>query len=268
MPDKNKQKTIAPFLSEDSEACFTHFCKGVAAIPANEIEILNADPDIVRVNVGRGVEAVRPHLDQVAKALPLLDANDFLELPSISLALGFAVNRIFTPASPKEIRTYQQRLRPVRGMTLSYLEIVAQLGLVPADRVKKIRADKGPLDEAYDAVAIVAMFQELEAKLAGKHPFTKEALQQLADDGNWLIKQLLPAGAVAGKSERNADTVLRDRLWTDLVRRYDALYQAGVAIWGRRRVDEHLPALHARTATTSKTAAAPDPATPAPAPTS
>lgn len=266
MPDKSNQKHIAPFLSEDSEACFIHFCKSVAVITADKIEILNADPDIVRVNVGRGVDAVRPCLDQIVKSLPLLDVNDFLELPAISLALGFSVNRIFVPASPQEIRTRQQRLRPVRSVTLSYLEIVAELGLVPADPVKHIRANKGPLDEAYDAVAIAVMFQKFEAILAGKHPFTKEALQQLADDGNWLIKQLLPAGATPGKTERNADTVLRDRLWTDLVRRYDALYQAGVAIWGRRGVDEHIPALHARAvATTPKSAAAPSPTTPSPA---
>lgn len=266
MAEKSKKKSVAPFLSEDSEACFTHFCKLVAAIPADEIEILNADPDIVRVNMARGVDAVRPHLASVAEALPLLDVNDFLELPSISLALGFAVNRIFVPASPQEIRARQQSLRPVRSMTLSYLEIAAELGLVPVDQVKNIRANKGPLDEAHDGVAIAAMFQRLEAKLAGKHPFTKEALQQLADDANWLIQQLVPAGAVPGKTERSADTILRDRLWTDLVRRYDALYQAGVAIWGRRGVDQHIPALHARIAVaTSRSTAASDPAVSAPA---
>jgi hypothetical protein len=140
-----------------------------------------------------------------------------------------------------------------------------RLELVPAEDVQHIRANKGPLDEAYDGVSIVAMFLKFEAKLAGKHPFTKEALLQLADDGNWLRKQLLPAGAVPGKTERNADTVLRDRLWTDLVRRYDDLFQAGVAIWGRRGVNEHIPALHTRTAATSKASAAPGAATPAPA---
>ena len=73
----------------------------------------------------------------------------------------------------------------------------------------------------------------------------------------------MPAGAVPGKTERNADTVLRDRLWTDLVSRYDDLYPAGVAIWGRRGVDDHIPALHSR-ATALKAAAAPAPAAPAP----
>ena len=263
MPEKSKHNSIVPFLSSDAEACFAHFSKSVASIPTDAIEILNADPDIVRVNVGRGVEAIRPHLDQVAKTLPLLDPDRFLELPSISLALGVSVSRIFEPASPQAIRARQQSLRPVRSLTLSYLEIAGALDLVPADDVQHIRANKGPLDEAYDAVAIVAMFAKFEAKLAGKHPFTKEALQTLADDGNWLIKQLLPAGAVQGKTERNADTVMRDRLWTDLVHRYDDLYQAGVAVWGRRGVDAHIPSLHAR-ATISKAAAAPDPATQAP----
>jgi hypothetical protein len=33
------------------------------------------------------------------------------------------------------------------------------------------------------------------------------------------------------------------------VSRYDDLYQAGMAIWGRRGVDKHLPALRARAVT-------------------
>lgn len=259
---KTTTQTKRPFLSEDSHACFNHFSKLVADTPADRAERLNADPDIVRVNLGRGVDAVRPHLDQVAKELPLLDPNEFLELPSLSLALGFAVDRIFTPASPQEIRARQVTLRPVRSQTLRYLEVAAELGLVPADRVQNIRANTGPLDEARDGVAIAALFSEFADSLADKHPFTAEALERLAADGNWLIIQLQPSGATAEKTERSPDGVLRDQLWTDLLRRYDLLYQAGVAIWGRRKVDEHIPSLHSRASTTASKAAPATPPTP------
>lgn len=201
------------------------------------------------------MDAVRPHLAQVRKALPLLDVNDFLELPSLALGLGLAVDRIFVPASPQEIRARQASLRPVRSQALRYLEVAAELGLVPGDRVKKIRANTGPVDEARDGVAIAALFIDSEAALAGKHPFSAGALEQLGDDGNWLISQLLPSGATAEKTERSPQAVVRDQLWTDVLRRYDELYQAGVAIWGRRKVDEHIPALHSRVSAAAATAA-------------
>src|SRR4051794_32990721 len=87
--------------------------------------------------------------------------------------------RVFTPASPQEVRARQARLRPVRRMALGYLEIAAEMDLVPVARVKAIRANTGPLDEARDGVAIVALFRDHAAALAGKHPFNEEALAQL-----------------------------------------------------------------------------------------
>jgi hypothetical protein len=35
-------------------------------------------------------------------------------------------------------------------------------------------------------------------------------------------------------------------LWTELNRCDDERYKAGVEVWGRRKVDEHLPSLFAR----------------------
>ena len=142
----------------------------------------------------------------------------------------------------------------MRSMTLLYLEIAADLDLVPKDRVRKIRADRGPVDEARDGVAIVACVNEFAPKLANKHPFTAEALAKLAEDGNWLLKQLLPSGATPEKGATSQDTLVRDRLWTEVVRRYDLLYQAGVVIWGRRGVDAHLPALQSRVVAASPAA--------------
>jgi hypothetical protein len=257
---KPKSKSTKPFLSDDSEACLRHFSAVVAQIPASDLEVWNADPEIVRVNVDRGVSAIRPHEAHVKEALPLVSIGEILELPSLSLALGLAANKVFAPASPQEIRARQQQLRPSRSRTLRYLEIAGELGLVPQDRVAAIRAGTGPMDEARDAVAIVALFNERSDVLRGKHPFSEPALQQLAADGNWLLKQLLPKGATAGKSERSAEALLRDRLWTALVRRYDGLYQAGVAVWGRRGVDAHIPALLARAATPAKPKEEPAPA--------
>jgi hypothetical protein len=258
MSEKSRSKVKPPFLSTDSAAAFEHFSALVAGTPEDQIETLNADPMVVLHNCQRGLDAIRPHLAHVAEALPLVDQNDFLELPSIALALQFAASRVFTPASPQEIAERQARLRPMRRMGLAYLGVAAELGLVPSGPVDNIKKNRGPLDEADDGVQIAAMFSQHAAALAGKHPFSAESLKQLGEDGNWLLTQIKPRTAVRDKGAPDPQAVARDRLWTDLQRRYDVLYHAGVAVWGRRKVDEHIPSLHAQAPQTAKAAATPD----------
>ena len=244
MPDQ--QNVVVPFETNDPAAAFAHFVPLVAAIPEAELDVWNADAEIVRVNVRRAVDAVAPHWSHIEKALPLVSVPNLIEMPSLALALSFAAGRVFTPASPQEIRAHQMSLRPARRLTLKQLEIFTEMGMVSADRVRAIRSDSGPVDEANDAVAMVAIFRENAANWNNKHPFDDAYLQKLADDGQWLLGQLLPKGATPEKTSRSDDALTRDRLWTELNRRYDDLYKAGVEIWGRRKVDEHLPALLTR----------------------
>lgn len=250
MPEKSKTKSHGqgPFLSEDSTTCLDHFTPIVAGIPVTELEKFNADPTLVRKNVERGVEAVRPHLDHVHKALPLLDSKRFLELPSLLLALTFHYNNMVAVADPNEVAERQARLRPVRQWTLTFLEIMAEMGKIPSKPIENIRADSGPVDEANDGIAIAAQFEKHQAVLHNKHPFPPEMLKQLSEDGHYLAKVLTPKGTAPGQKsgQPTPDQLLRDRLWTEIVRRYDDLYQAGVAIWGPRNVDKHIPPLRAR----------------------
>lgn len=250
MPEKSKNKAAGqgPFLSEDSIPCLNHFSPIVASIPVDQIETLNADPQLVRKNVQRGVDAVRPHLDRVHKALPLVDTNRLLEMPSLVLALAFHYNNMVAVADPNEVAERQARLRPVRRWTLTFLEIMAEMGEIPSKPIEAIRADTGPVDEANDGIAIVGQFKKHEAVLHNKHPFPAEMLKQLNEDGHYLAKVLTPKGTAPEQKsgELSPDQLLRDRLWTEIVSRYDDLYQAGVAIWGRRGVDKYVPPLRAR----------------------
>ncbi|MFO0587437.1 MAG: hypothetical protein U0441_07855 [Polyangiaceae bacterium] len=250
MPEKSKTKSAGqgPFLSEDSTTCLEHFSAIVANLPVNELEKFNADPNLVRKNVQRGVDAVQPHLDHVHKALPLLDTKRILELPSLILALAFHYNNMVVVADPNEVAERQARLRPVRRWTLTFLEIMAEMGKIPSKPIENIRADSGPVDEANDGIAIAAQFEKHATVLHNKHPFSPEMLKQLNEDGHYLARVLTPKGTAPEQKSNGPtpDQLLRDRLWTEVVARYDDLYQAGVAIWGRRGVDKHIPPLRAR----------------------
>lgn len=238
-----------PFETDDPALAFAHFAPLVVNIPESDLDVWNADADIVRVNARRAIEAIAPHWTRVEQALPLVSVTHLKEIPALGLAVAFAADRIFKEASPQEIRAHQATLRPARRLGLEQLGIFAELGLVSADKVRSIRADRGPVDEANDAVAIVALFRENDASWKNKHPFSPAFLQKLAADGQWLLGQLVPKGATAEKAGPSADVLARNRLWTELNRRYDELYKAGVEVWGRRKVDLHLPTLLTRIVT-------------------
>jgi len=235
-----------PFVTNDPALAFDHFAPLVAAIPESELDDWKADSDIVRVNARRAVDALAPHWDHIQAALPLVSLASLQEIPSLALALSFAAGKVFTPASPQEIRARQASLRPARRLALAQLDIFVEMGLVSPDVVRAIRAERGAVDEASDAVAIVALFRENAAAWKNKHPFHAAFLQTLVDDGTWLLAQLVPKGAKPEKAVRSEASLTRDRLWTELNRRYDELYKAGVEVWGRRGVDAHLPSLLTR----------------------
>lgn len=245
------------FETTDPAAAFAHFAPLVADIAETDLDVWNADPDIVRVNARRAVDAFATQWAHIQQALPLLSVPKLKEIPSLALAVAFAADRVFKPASPQEIRAHQASLRPARRMTLAQLDIFAELGLVSADRVRAIRSDRGPVDEANDAVAIVALFQENAATWQNKHPFNAAFLQKLADDGQWLLGQLIPKGAKPEHTGPSDDVIVRNRLWTELNRRYDDLYKAGVEVWGRRHVDAHMPTLLTRVVTKAEPEQAP-----------
>jgi hypothetical protein len=101
------------------------------------------------------------------------------------------------------------------------------------------------------------LFRENAAAWQNKHPFSAAFLQTLADDGQWLLGQLVPKGATPEKTGPSDDVLVRNRLWTELNRRYDDLYKAGVEVWGRRQVDVYMPTLLTRVVAKSEPEQAP-----------
>lgn len=233
------------FVSDQQIACFEHFSKVAEAIPDAKLPVCKLDVVLVRQNAARGLAAMRPHLDALRERMPLVSIPDLLEIPSIAHALMFSAGQIYRAASKKEIAARLKSLRPMRKMALAQLEIFGQLGLIAKNISPHIRRGYGPADAASDAVHIVAVFRENAAKLAGKHPFTKEQLDRLSEDGAWLMRTLTPKGARRWARPRNPASVLRDKLFALLRARYDELLRAAVVVFGYRKASAHVPPLGA-----------------------
>jgi hypothetical protein len=240
-----------PFTTTDADVAYRHFLSKAQTIPAESAEVCRANVQIARVNVDRGVAAIAPHIEIVRKKLPDCPIREVLELPALVLGLTVAAGRVMPQASEGEIDARLVKFRPMRELTLQLLEICAELKIVPKAPVVKIRAGKGPLDGAQDGIAIAGMFYDHRAALEGKHPFSPEYLVAMADHANWLVRQLKPTRALALSSEYSPEAIVRDQFWTMVTERHERLREAGVVIFGLKRLDELVPPLQARTQSAS-----------------
>ena len=234
-------------LAADRESAFKHFAPIVAAIPEEALEHWHYDAEIVRVNTQRCLDALEPILQATAQTMGNIDIAEIRELPRMGLALAFADARVFTPASALEIKATQARQRPKRKLAILQLTVLNEMGLIKdSSKFEAILPGRGAVDEAQDGVACVAVFHENEAKFAGKHPFDEDWLAGLAADSNWLLDQIKVSGAKADKGPKSPDSLVRDQLLTEIVRRHGQGKKVAVERWGWKHVDEHYPALFSR----------------------
>lgn len=265
---KVTQQERAPFTSTSAKACFEHFEPLARAVPQDDLEPCRLDVEIVRANVNRGIEAIRPELAVVRQKLPEHSIPDMLETHELSLALLFAAGKVIKSGGAGGIDERLATLRPMREAGVRQLEVFSILGLLPKEVPAAIRRGKGSLDAARDAQAIVGVFHDHKAAFEGKHPFTAEQLHKLGEDGDWLVAALKPTKAKTAPVERDPAAILRDQFFALLSQRHDALREAGVVVFGLKNLDDHIPPLGARTATprTASATTKRGAATPAPAP--
>ncbi len=237
------------FRTTDSALAFEHFLPLTADVVLTGGVVFRQNVAVAHHNVGRAMSAMTDRLPEIARLLVSVDVVALAELPALALAVVHATDRVPAVApSTREIDAALSAIRPLRAATLLSLEVAAGLGLVPAGRVRAIREGTGKLDAARDAVAIVALFREFDATLAGKHPFTAAHFKILAERGAWLVQTITPSSGVpATTSARTPEALDRDRLVNLLERRYDQLRTAGVVCFGIRGVDAKVPPLWSAT---------------------
>ena len=142
---------------------------------------------------------------------PQIDPGGLGELPALARGFEYAEKLIPKDTSDGSLDDALAEIGPIRQAALAYLDAAAFCGLLEAGRVRKIRAGRGKLDIASDAVAIAGLFEEAKDALAGKHPFTDDQLATLRDCGGWLAGRLKPSGAVRDPKGRSSAALVKDR---------------------------------------------------------
>lgn len=239
------------FTDEHPQHAFEHFRPLAEAVSLDDLPVFTGQPLLMRANVNRALSLVEPHLPAAVGRLPDAPLQAIFELPALTMALDFAVSRVPTAKlSQQEILDMLREGAPWRELMLTYLEVASHplLGLLPAERVAAVRAGSGKLDSARDFVAIPGLFTEFAEKLAGKHPFAQEKIDELGTLGAALVQQLKPGRAVRETGKRGEESILRDRFAALVERRYDDLQVLAALAVGRRKADELLPALRSAVA--------------------
>lgn len=236
----------AAFKDEHPEQAFNHFRPLAEAVPAEDLTVFTGEPLVMRANVKQALAIVGPHLGKAVARLQTPHLREVFELPSLVMGLGFAAGRVpVAKLSAGDIERMLTEGGPWRELGLKYLEIVSHpfLGLLPRERVAKIRAGKGPLDKAEDFVALAGVFAEFKDNLAGKHPFPADKVNLLATLGGALVQQMRHGRAGREAPKRTQESILRDQMASLVVDRYDDLQVIAAVALGKRKADELLPAL-------------------------
>lgn len=246
------------FTTQDPAAAYGHFLPLAQAIAASAVTPFRLDPDVVRANVDTGAGVFAPIAAAVHTALPSAPVNDFLELPSLALALIYAADQVVGHASTGDIKQHVATLTTLREPTLAQLEVFASplVNLADPNRVHAIRTGSGVLKRAHDAVNIAGYFAELGSAVTGKHPFTAAQLASLSQTGQWLVAQLTPSQAPATPPAVDPAAVIRDQLWTLLSTRDDAMRAAAATVLGFDGVQSRIPSLGSHVGHPHKAAAA------------
>jgi len=218
-----------------------------AALPANAIAVLNADPDLVCDTAHFAEGELRAREQDIREQLPKTDFAGLFSLRTLALALLWAMSlwRRVQPAE-KTLRAKLPRMFQLRRAMLSTLESAVALELLPQKAYDDIAAGTGPLDAAQDLADLCGHFRT--EVLAGRTlvtPAMVEEADALAVEVRGLLR---PSGASKRPAtpEETAAADLRDRVWTLLGQRYEKARQAAVVVWGTRAADRHVPPLGSR----------------------
>jgi hypothetical protein len=236
--------TLDQPVATGSQADYDEFAPAAMLVAAQDVVPMRADLQLALQNVQVGVASViaeKMRLDKLSET----DVGELSSLVRLVLATIFADTQVDRSAPPSQLQNLLARCAALRALLLKTAESLAEAGLLARSAVETIRAGHGKLDSARDCIALAALYAKNASSLRGKHPLTAAQINEAAEVGTELLKLLK-----TGRSRRTPTTGvpavdMRDRLWTLVLRRNDALWRAGAYLFGRDQVDTKVPTLQA-----------------------
>lgn len=245
-PATVRRPSVTPTASTPDPARFAQSYEKLLAkakaLSAVDVKPCRAPVAFAARNYCRGFAAVAPYEAKLRVEIHGISFDAVTEGVEVSEALLFAESKV-GGASHDEIAKKLERVRELREPMLGTVEILARLGVIPAERTAQIREGSGNFDTAQDGVDLHALFHEFGDLLRGKHPFPEDEIEEIGRLGAWLVEhlpKLSDTGAPVGGDDAEN---IRDRFWTLLVNRSVLLRKLGYYLFGDSFNDQTPPLL-------------------------
>ncbi len=228
------------------QAAFKKYAPAAAALPAEQVKVRGNVP-LALENATTGVNAVLAERTTLRTSWPKARIDALDEVVPMGQAATFASAQADLAGAPTGVvHDLITECFESRDKLLSALDTCVKFGVLPADKVAKLREGRGPLQAAQGLVKIVVYWKENEALLANKTPATAEDLARADVLGNQLVTALKPSAAPQREDpEAKAAADTANRYWTLFVNGHYEVLKAAFELWGRE-FEKHVPALLSR----------------------
>lgn len=231
----------------DAEKSYLKFLPAAQSLAAAAVKPYRLDADLAVVNAHTALAAILPFKTQIPQHLPKVDTQAILGIAELAVAVKFAALRAEQAApTEKGIAEALKKARALRRALLSVAKGLAETGQLSHEEVEAIVRGTGNRDIAEDNVALADLFRKHEAKIAGKHPVTKEQIDEAATTGSWLLANMRTESSPTEKAgPKPAEVDTRDRLGTLLWNAHADLRKVAHYFYGET-FDDLAPPLQSR----------------------
>jgi hypothetical protein len=235
-----------PTAQMGEEAAYNHVLSRAKALPESAIR-KRGDVPLALANVSTGLAAVLDPKAGLAARWAPARVSALEEARTLALAASFAASRASQlDGKETDLAALIGQMYEKRDLFLAVMDMAAKWGLLPGERVAKIRAGNGPIDGGQDLIDGVVLCREFSAALENKTPLTTAWLSDAEALGNKVVLEIRSSGARQEINATAREAALNaNRIWTLLVDAHTELRKAGFELWGDA-VNAYVPPLQSR----------------------
>jgi hypothetical protein len=183
----------------------------------------------------------------IHKDLHTVDQKKIADAPRLAMSLSYVAHKKNPVDQPLPAQKEDlARGKLMRRQILNTVGMAVAWGIIPQDKLDGLRQGRstnGKADIAHVLANGTLLLRTYAKELAGR----TLATAQFLDEAESLATRIMAnagGGSAASKAqaEQDAQTIARDRLYTQLYYQYDWMRRIGAWVWGEDR-DLHVPVL-------------------------
>lgn len=249
----------ANLLDEEGEAIpathrdhYDRWAPVATTIPPGEVLQPYMEGSLAKANAASTVSRLEAHGDRV-RQLTHLDQEMIWNVGGIAQGYLYvaAMLRTAEQAKPEPTGPLLRDVRADRQRLLRVAQAGVVAGLISEEKIARIEAGRGTMDTIEDVLDLILVLRNDAPMLITSGVLVSEAFIREAEQRASRAQSVFRPGAAPPQpkytdADRAALTLLRNQMWTLLVRAHDEALLAAAHIVGVRRVNDLVPSLGSR----------------------